>query len=400
MNVKFNLLRKKSTTYILLSITYDGKRLQTSINEKVNEKHWHKNKQRLKASCSDAFNVNSYLEKIDTTAKDIYYKFKMKGISPTTKQFKESIFNKLNGVNTTLTFYDFVEEFIKRSENTKKPNTIKEYIYTINDLKAFEKQNRRRIDWDTLDMQFYDEYLDYQLNVKGNSHNLFGKRIKTIKTFLNDATIRGNNIHLMYKGFKVTVKDSDNIYLTEDEIKKIYTLDLSENERLERVRDLFVVGCRTGLRYSDLVTIRKENISKDGIKVITKKTGKTLNTVIIEETQEILEKYNYELPNISKTNLNKYIKEVGELAGIDEISHKDTYKAGKPISIKTKKYERISSHTARRSFATNMYKGGHPIYYLMHIIGHKKESTFLNYIKVTNEEAVKIITMNYKKKAS
>ena len=400
MNVKFNLLRKKSTTYILLSITYDGKRLQTSINEKVNEKHWHKNKQRLKASCSDAFNVNSYLEKIDTTAKDIYYKFKMKGISPTTKQFKESIFNKLNGVNTTLTFYDFVEEFIKRSENTKKPNTIKEYIYTINDLKAFEKQNRRRIDWDTLDMQFYDEYLDYQLNVKGNSHNLFGKRIKTIKTFLNDATIRGNNIHLMYKGFKVTVKDSDNIYLTEDEIKKMYKLDLSKNKRLERVRDLFVVGCRTGLRYSDLVTIRKENISKDGIKVITKKTGKTLNTVIIEETQEILEKYNYELPNISKTNLNKYIKEVGELAGIDEISHKDTYKAGKPISIKTKKYERISSHTARRSFATNMYKEGHPIYYLMHIIGHKKESTFLNYIKVTNEEAVKIITMNYKKKAS
>ena len=400
MNVKFNLLRKKSTTYILLSITYDGKRLQTSINEKVNEKHWHKKKQRLKQSCTDAFNVNSYLDKIDTTAKDIYYKFKMDGFSPTTKQFKESIFNKLNGVNTTLTFYDFVEEFIKRSENTKKPNTIKEYIYTINDLKAFEKQNRRRIDWDTLDMQFYDEYLDYQLNVKGNSHNLFGKRIKTIKTFLNDATIRGNNIHLMYKGFKVTVKDSDNIYLTEDEIKKMYKLDLSENKRLERIRDLFVVGCRTGLRYSDLVTIRKENISKDGIKVITKKTGKTLNTVIIEETQEILEKYNYELPNISKTNLNKYIKEVGELAGIDKITHKDTYKAGKPISIKAKKYERISSHTARRSFATNMYKDGHPIYYLMHIIGHKKESTFLNYIKVTNEEAVKIITMNYKKKAS
>ena len=400
MNVKFNLLRKKSTTYILLSITYDGKRLQTSINEKVKEKNWHKKKQRLKSSCTDAFNVNSYLEKIEHTAKDIYYKFKMDGFSPTTKQLKEKLFEKLNGVNTTLTFYDFVEEFIKRSENTKKPATIKEYIYTINDIKVFEKQNRRRIDWDTLDMQFYDEYLDYQLNVKGNSHNLFGKRIKTIKTFLNDATIRGNNIHLMYKGFKVTVKDSDNIYLTEVEIKKMYKLDLSENKRLERVRDLFVVGCRTGLRYSDLVTIRKENISKDGIKVITKKTGKTLNTVIIEETQEILEKYNYELPNISKTNLNKYIKEVGELAGINEITHKDTYKAGKPVSIKTKKYERISSHTARRSFATNMYKGGHPIYYLMHIIGHKKESTFLNYIKVTNEEAVKIITMNYKKKAS
>ena len=398
MNVKFNLLRKKSKTYILLSITYDGKRLQTSINEKIKEENWHKKKQRLKSSCADAFNVNSYLEKIENTAKDIYYKFKMDGFSPTTKQLKEKIFEKINGVNTTLNFYSFVEEFIKRSENTKKPSTIKDYIYTINDLKVFEKLNRRRIDWDTLDMQFYDEYVAYQFNVKGNSHNLFGKRIKIIKTFLNDATNRGNNIHLMYKGFKVPEKESDNIYLTEDEIMKMYKLNLSDNVRLERVRDLFVVGCRTGLRHSDLVKIRKEDVSKEGIKFKAEKTETTLNTVIIEETQEILEKYNYELPKIKRTNLNKYIKEIGELAGIDEITYKDTYKSGKPVSIKMKKYKRISSHTARRSFATNMHKRGYPNYYIMQITGHKKESDFLNYIKVTNEEAVKIITMNYKKK--
>ena len=348
MNIRFNLLRKKTATYILLSITYDGTRLQTSINEKVNEKNWNKNKQRLKGSCSDAFNINSYLNKVEKTAKDIYYKFKVDGFIPTKKQFKEKLFKELNGVNSILTFYDFVEEFIKRSENTKKPATIKEYIYTIRDLKVFEKQNRRRIDWDTLDMQFYDEYMDYQFNVKGNSHNLFGKRIKTIKTFLNDATRRGNNIHLMYKGFKVTVKESDDIYLTEDEIKKMYKLDLSENERLERVRDLFVIGCRTGLRHSDLVKIRKEDVSKESIKFKVEKTEATLNTVIIEETQEILEKYNYELPRITRTNFNVYIKEIGELAGINEITYKDTYKAGKPISIRMKKYKRISSHTARR----------------------------------------------------
>ena len=398
MNIRFNLLRKKTATYILLSITYDGTRLQTSINEKVNEKNWNKNKQRLKGSCSDAFNINSYLNKVEKTAKDIYYKFKVDGFIPTKKQFKEKLFKELNGVNSILTFYDFVEEFIKRSENTKKPATIKEYIYTIRDLKVFEKQNRRRIDWDTLDMQFYDEYMDYQFNVKGNSHNLFGKRIKTIKTFLNDATRRGNNIHLMYKGFKVTVKESDDIYLTEDEIKKMYKLDLSENERLERVRDLFVIGCRTGLRHSDLVKIRKEDVSKESIKFKVEKTEATLNTVIIEETQEILEKYNYELPRITRTNFNVYIKEIGELAGINEITYKDTYKAGKPISIRMKKYKRISSHTARRSFATNMHKRGFPNYYIMKITGHKKESDFLNYIKVTNEEAVKIITLNYKRK--
>ena len=186
----------------------------------------------------------------------------------------------------------------------------------------------------------------------------------------------------------------------EDEIKEMYKLDLSENTRLERVRDLFVVGCRTGLRHSDLVKIRKEDVSKDGIKFKVEKTEATLNTVIIEETQEILEKYNYVLPKISRTNLNKYIKEIGELSGIDDFTYKDTYKGGKPISIKMKKYERISSHTARRSFATNMHKRGYPNYYIMKITDHKKESDFLNYIKVTNEEAVKIITLDYKKKAS
>ena len=87
--------------------------------------------------------------------------------------------------------YSFADEFIKRSSNTKKASTIKEYIYTINDLKTFEKHIKRRIEWNTIDMKFYDAYMNYQYNVKGNSQNLFGKRIKTLKTFLNDAYERG-----------------------------------------------------------------------------------------------------------------------------------------------------------------------------------------------------------------
>jgi len=383
-----------------MSITYNGIRIQTTINEKINEKHWNKKKQRLKGSSTEAFNVNSYLDKIENTARDIHYKFKLEGITPTKQQFKEKLSQKLNGVNTSLSFYEFVDEFIKNSKNSKKPSTTKEYIYTLEDLKSFEKHNKRRIDWDTLDMQFYESYMDYQYNVKGNSQNLFGKRIKTIKTFLNDATKKNINKHLMFYGFKVLKKRSDNIYLNEDDLKKIYKLDLSKNKRLERVRDLFIVGCRTGLRFSDLISLRKEDITKEGIRFQSDKTEQVLNTVIIEETQEILEKYDYQLPKISRTNLNKYIKEIGKLADISEVSHKDTFKSGKAISKKLKKYERISSHTARRSFATNMYKREFPIYYLMKITGHKKESDFLNYIKVTNEEAVKIISMNYKKKSS
>ena len=206
MNINFNLLRKKNGTHILMSITYNGIRIQTTINEKIDEKHWNKKKQRLKGSSTDAFNVNSYLDKIENTARDIHYKFKLEAITPTKQQFKEKLSQKLNGVNTSLSFYEFVDEFIKNSKNSKKPSTTKEYIYTLEDLKSFEKHNKRRIDWDTLDLQFYESYMDYQYNVKGNSQNLFGKRIKTIKTFLNDATKKNINKHLMFYGFKVLKK--------------------------------------------------------------------------------------------------------------------------------------------------------------------------------------------------
>ena len=203
MNVRYNLLKKKNTSYILLCISYDGKRLQTSINEKIDTNKWSKLKQRVKISCTEAFNINSYLDKIEATAKKIYYKCKMEGYSPTTDGLKEMIFSKLNGSNKKLSFYEFVEEFTELSKNSKKKETIDDYNYTIKSLKEFEKYKRRRIDWDTLDMKFYDAYMDFQYNVKGNSQNLFGKRIKHIKTFLNAAYESGNNKHLMYKGLSL-----------------------------------------------------------------------------------------------------------------------------------------------------------------------------------------------------
>ena len=146
--------------------------------------------------------------------------------------------------------------------------------------------------------------------------------------------------------------------------------------------------------------IEKENILKDSIKITIRKTGERLNTLLLPDTKTLLKKYNYQLPKISNTNYNLYLKEIGKLAGINDTIIHNTYRAGKSISIKKKKYELISSHTSRRSFATNMYHRKISSFMIMAITGHKKESTFLKYIRITNEEAVKIITMSYKKKVS
>jgi len=146
MNVRYNLLKKKNTSYILLCISYDGKRLQTSINEKIDPNKWSKLKQRVKISCTEAFNINSYLDKIETIAKNIYYKCKMDDYSPTTDRLKEMIFTKLNGGNKKLSFYEFVEEYTELSKNSKKKTTINEYSYTMKSLKELEKYKHRRID--------------------------------------------------------------------------------------------------------------------------------------------------------------------------------------------------------------------------------------------------------------
>lgn len=399
VNFRLNKKNKKDKNgFLRMDFSYSGKRFRYFLGISLQEKNWSNTKQRVKTSASNSLDINTRLSEIAKETIRIYYEFHNKNITPSNSLLKEKLDNSLKGISSQLTFYEFVDEFIKRSSNSKKPSTIKEYIYTINDLKTFEKYINRRIEWDTIDMNFYDAYMDYQYNVKGNSQNLFGKRIKTLKTFLNNAYERGFNKHLMYKGFKVIQKETDAIYLTENEIDKIYKLDLIENKRLERVRDLFIIECNTGVRFEDLIHIEKENILEDSIKIKIRKTGKVLHTLLLPITRKLLKKYNYQLPTISNTNYNKYIKEIGQLTGLTESIIKNTYKSGKAISIKKKKYELITSHTSRRSFATNMYKRGESPILIMSIIGHKKESTFLKYIRITNEEAVKIISLNYNKK--
>ena len=401
VNFRLNKKNKKDKSgFLRMDFSYTAKRFRYFVGISILEHHWSSTKQRVKSSVTNSMEINRRLNEISEETVKVYYDLLNKNITPSNAVLKEKLDDKLRGISSQLSFFDFVDEFIKRSNNSKKPSTIKEYIYTINDIKTFEKYIKRKIEWETIDMKFYDEYMDYQYNVKGNSQNLFGKRIKTLKTFLNDAYNRGANKHLMYKGFKVLQKDTDAIYLTEDEIEKIYTLDLKDNARLEKVRDLFIIECNTGVRFDDLMHIEKDNVKKDSIKIKVRKTGKILNTLLLPDTQVILKKYSYQLPRISNTNYNLYLKEIGKLAEINDAIMHNTYKSGKEISIKKKKFELISSHTSRRSFATNMYHRGYSSVMIMSITGHKKESTFLKYIRITNEEAVKIISLNYKKKAS
>jgi len=177
------------------------------------------------------------------------------------------------------------------------------------------------------------------------------------------------------------------VYLNEDEIKQITDAEMDE---LEEIRDLFIIGCWTGLRISDLSRLERENI-KDGL--LTIKTQKGKDNVVIPvtgELQAVLDKYPDRWPKIPTDQYyNRRLKEVCERAGLYEPVMAEVKKGKLTVTAPVPKWQLITSHTARRSFATNLYRRGIPSTQLRLLTGHKTEDAFMRYIKVTKEDNAK-----------
>jgi integrase len=176
--------------------------------------------------------------------------------------------------------------------------------------------------------------------------------------------------------------------LNEKELETIFKLDLQDFPMLDNARDLFLIGCWTGLRYSDFSRLKLENIDGEYIKIETKKTGETVIIWMHPVIMKILKKHNGEMPHtISLQKLNTYIKEFCKLIPMFDTDIEIIKTIGGEKTKQTfKKYEKITTHTARRSFASNMYHRKMKTYDIMKITGHNTERTFLNYVKITPKE--------------
>ena len=231
------------------------------------------------------------------------------------------------------------------------------------------------------------------MGVVGLLTNSAGKIIRLLKGFVNYQIDKGVIPPIDLKHFKVVEEETDAIYLSEKELSTIHELDLSDDKQLEEIRDVFITGCFTGLRYSDLSTLSPEHIDLDNeiINLKQRKVHKAVIIPMIDYVPEILKKYNYDLPKIPRYIFNERVKELGRRAKLKtrkiEIVRKKGKEQGKEESMKMGRM--ISSHTCRRSFCTNMYLSGFPAGELMRISGHKSPSAFMRYIKVDNLQAAK-----------
>ena len=404
---------------IYLKYKYAGLVLVFTFGQTIEDpkKNWNGSKQRVKnnqATTADGkHSLNDLLDNLVAVCEKAYNKEISNGIPPisTIKSHLIDFMNQQTNEKKRIgTFFDLVEKFtsgeIKYNGKTKSKNTLANYNVTLNTLKAFSIERKYPLDWNTIDLDFYNKFIDYleKRPIGPEKHtiglNTIGRYIKDIKTFMSEGVDRGltNNFIFKSKKFKCPGEETDAVYLTEQEINKLYKLNLEGNKRLEPVRDLFVFASLVALRWSDYSTIKNENIvmveGEYFIKLITKKTNDLVIIPCHPIVLEIFKKYGTNgnmLPKaISQQKFNEYIKEIAKLAGLTEVGRLST-------DPKLPLYKCLSSHTSRRSAITNYYLQGFPIPDLMKISSHRSEKTLMKYIKVTKLDTAKRLNAHIKK---
>ncbi len=280
----------------------------------------------------------------------------------------------------------------KSKGNRYTHGTIKNYFGLLEQWKRFEKAKKKKYTWLDISIPFYEEFLIYCNNSK-LSKNFTGRLIKQLKVIAQaamDEGIHTNNI-FRDKRFETLSETAMNIALTEKELDNLYNLNFSEKSNSDIIRDLFLVGCYTAQRWSDFSKINQNHIQSNMINLIQQKTKERVIIPIKPRLKTILDKYPNGFPKISDQAFNRKIKEIAEAANIiGTIQIKETI--GGISRIKEyQKYQLISSHTARRTAATIMYTEGIPTLAIMKLTGHKTESSFMKYIKISEEENASLI---------
>jgi len=280
----------------------------------------------------------------------------------------------------------FLKYFAARTDEYEaiKKSNWKIYKTTLNHLKEYF--GRERPEFEDIDTKFYLDYNKYLLS-KDLATNTISNHWKYIKEIMKHALYHKKHNNLDYHFFKRGSEKADTVFLTEIELQKIFDLKLSGY--LDKARDYFLIGCYTGLRFADWDKVQKSLIKDDQAIIRNSKTGERSVIPIATNVLRILNKYKDGiLPNKpSNQKLNKYVKDVVEKAEITEPIEITITKGGKKITKTKPKYKCISTHTARRSFATIMILNGVPPHLIMKVTGHKTLSSFEKYIRFDELQA-------------
>ena len=386
--------------------------LGAKTKEEVSKNYWnkqHKKKSKDIEITNQQIEINNELNKIENYVLTAFNSVNPESITKDwlTSQMDYYYNPKVEDKGVPKDLINYIDFFIHRRKEEVKINTIKKYQVLKSKLQIFENDRKKQILIKEVNENFKNEFVKY-FKEKLYSFSTLQRDVKHIKTLCKHAHFLGLEIHpqlfeLNYKVDKDKTK-VEKIYLTFEDLTKIENISKNKlTESLENAKDWLIISCYTGQRVSDFMNFTKEQIRiEDGkhlIEFTQKKTGKNMTVPLHNKVLEILKKRNGNFPyKVSDQKYNDFIKKVCELAEINEptkgskmLETKKGSKIFRKQSGTYKKYELVTSHIGRRSFATNFY-GTIPTTYLIYITGHSTEKMFLNYIGKSNKDLALEIT--------
>jgi integrase len=371
--------------------------LTTKLKNQLQKKYGDQlpNKHSLIQYQEDLIELKNKVRKIeeDFRSKGIAYSVEM-----LVEQIKESKQQKIKKEDPSNLVYDFIDQYINEHELTRVKGSLVVYKSLKKHLKNYQAKTRTKIRFNKIDYSFMQAFQNFLIGweevnektgfVKTLNNITIAKQLSTLKTFLGYARRQGIKVNEGYKDFSIKKDKLEVIALTQNELDLLFNYNLSLNKRLDQVRDVFCFSCATGFRFLDLQQLRREHIKEMEIRLTIKKTKEPAIVPLNQYSQAILQKYEdmaTPLPMISNQKFNKYLKELCKLAEINDPIEIIRYKGATKQSTIYPKYEVISAHTGRKTFATLSLEKGIPAETVMKITGHSDYKSFQRYVKVTEE---------------
>ncbi len=398
MKVSFYLERNKNLKTkertIWCYVREKGNGLYLNTGERINPDFWDKTVQRAnlrktrnKIVKGHLQRLNQYLNAYENKIYEIAHVLKIKDVNVSFNAIAVKIKNYFRKKDNS--FFTVFDEFIKFKSVKVSKASLQKFLRVKALLREYEKEYKTKLDFEKITNIFFEKFYLFLITKKGMLNNTAHKTIQFFKTFMiwaneNDYT---QNDSYKSKSFRLKSEENEVIYLTEDELMKLYNMEIS-NERLKRVRDIFVFQCFTGVRYSDIQNIDWEDIKTGIWKLRTQKTHQIIEIPLNHYALSILAKYKeypQPLPVISNQKINKYLKELCKLAGINSLVKIIRYRGKNRIEKVYQKYEVIGTHTARRTFISLSLQKGMKPDVIMAITGHTTYRMMQRYLKIANE---------------
>lgn len=422
MKPRFFLASPKSEKCSIdVIVTIRGQRYKKGIGVSIATKYWDGDRQRSVANQKyrDGAIINHELDSWTGAIDRATRRMSLDDLELNKEEFWELVDCEKTGVaylkkNSEVKFLtDYIEKiFISRFITTKSYSRIQRFQVILAKLKNFEQHKGKRYSFNDIDIVFYRDLQEY-MNALQHSANYFGTVIKVIKQVMKEAQIIDKlhtNSVSTHSSFKATTQDVDSIYLTTEELERIHKTEIGIDfvakfypraypsaipgiiRLYNIVKNRFLIGAYTGLRMSDFNRVDSGSVSNGVMTVITEKTDQKVVIPLHPIVREIIDSGFEMSVSLSDAKTRAYIKDICRYIGFDEIVEVRKSISGKTVSKSYEKWQLVGTHTARRSFATNAYKAGVPTISIMKITGHTKESSFMRYIRISQEENAEILS--------